>query len=165
MKNNSSSKQCYNIQNIVLGVFFLVISNFCQSQDLIMDGPLPSTYTKKMLSIWDSINNYQYGVAATGFIGKDEFIGTCQAKSNDGGPWKPIDGYKHTICGYLSLKHGKVIEHYDDDYDIDLYVIPDPSFRWLQFKSKRPRGHYYDAFTLCCEVSMQEPGIRQLSMV
>jgi hypothetical protein len=101
-----------------------------------------------------------YGVAGTGFIGKEESIGLCQAKRQLGGPWKPLDGYKHTLCGYLVIKKLRNKYHLISDLDGDLvfFVIPDPAFRWLQFKSLRPQGHKHNDFTLSCEIAIKEPG-------
>jgi len=133
------------------------------AQDLVLDGPLAATYSKHANAIWDSVTNYQYGVAGTGFTGTSDFIGTCAAKSNKGGPWIPVTGRKETLCGYLKL-HDQFQEHYDnnpvttsDDYDIDFYVIPDPAFRHLLLDSKKPSGHYYENNAICCEISFMEP--------
>ncbi|MDO1444614.1 hypothetical protein Q0590_00045 [Rhodocytophaga aerolata] len=128
------------------------------AQELHLTTPLSSQFECNSSSItnWDTITNYYYGVASTGFIGLDEKIGLCQAKADEGGPWTPVDGYKRTLCGYLSIKSRPI--RVNTDGDIDLYVIPDPPFRWLQFNSRRPRGHVYDAYSLCCEVALNEPG-------
>lgn len=147
-----------SIDVIKMFCFLILISVSLPStgQDVNFQTPFQSRCHETSNKIWDSIVNYYYGVAGTGFIGKDETITRCEAEASDGGPWRPIDGKKHTLCGYLSLKHNEVREN--EDGDIDLYVIPDPAFRWLQFNSLRPRGHYYDAYSLCCEVAMKEPG-------
>lgn len=161
-KQNKNNIKCrlmeihkYIIESISI-LLLIVFSIGCQQKqpDNGLTGIIPDMPIE-MRKIQDSIDQHYLGVTGTGFIGKDEKIGFCEAERSDGGPWKPIDGFKHTMVGYLSLKHGNIKEN--SDGDIDLYIIPDPSFRWLQFNSLRPRGHYYDAFTLCCEVAMKEP--------
>jgi hypothetical protein len=144
---------------------FLFLINSAVCQDLVLTTPLQVQCSKEAVSNWDSITNYFYGVAGTGFTGREEWIGLCKAKYQWGGPWKPLDGYKHTLCGYLAIKKNKRGEgnnayHLisDGDGDLVLYVIPDPAFRWLQFKSLRPQGHYFKDFSLSCEVSLREPG-------
>lgn len=150
----------------------LLLSFLCRRpalcQDLIITTPLQVQCNNESVRNWDSITNYFYGVAGTGFIGKEEWIGLCEAEFKWGGPWKPIDGNKHTLCGYLALKkrHGIFGSGNKDNYhlisdgdgDLVLYIIPDPSFRWLQFKSLRPHGHYFKDFSLACEVALKEPG-------
>jgi hypothetical protein len=120
-----------------------------------LSGPLRYTYSSKDNLIWDSINLYQYGVAGSGFIGSNEFIGNCAAKYNDGGGWIPVTGYKQTLCGYLKM-HSNFKEN--DDGDIDFFVIPDPVFRPLLFNSKRPTGHSYEHNAIGCEIAFMEPG-------
>jgi len=162
MQNNFSGKRYNIIQSVMIGFLFCLCSTLCQSQDLALDGPLSYAYSKDDNSIWDSINNYQYGVAGTGFIGKNEFIGKCIAKHNKGGEWVPVSGFKETLCGYLKL-HSQFQEDYDnnpltfdDDYDMDFYIIPDPAFRHLLLDSKKPGGHYYEPNAICCEVALIE---------
>jgi hypothetical protein len=92
----------------------------------------------------------------------------CESKYQWGGPWRPVDGYKHTLCGYLAVKKDKNIftkkenQKYhlvsDGDGDMVFYVIPDPPFRYLQFKSLRPQGHHFKDFSIGCEVAIKEPG-------
>jgi len=144
---------------------FLFLIPAVLGQDLILTTPLQTQCNQASVAAWDSITNYYYGVACTGFIGKDEWIGTCQAKFQWGGPWKPIDGYKHTLCGYLALKKNPAEKNNkaynlisDGDGDLVFYTIPDPAFRWLQFKSLRPQVHHFKDFSLSCEVALKEPG-------
>lgn len=147
----------------------LIIAGNSYGQDLILNTPLQTRCSKESFMFHDSISNYYYGVAGTGFIGRDEYIGKdCIAKKQWAGPWKPVDGYKRTLCGYLSIKKRRNPfkspdkEKYhlisDGDGDMVIYVIPDPAFRWLQFNSLRPQGHMHKDYALACEVALKEPG-------
>ena len=122
----------------------------------------------EMRKIQDSIDQHYLGVAGTGFIGKDEFIGFCEAESYKGGPWKPIDGYKHTVCGLIPENRVEEIKeenHYgplkelfaDDDRDIDIYIYPDPPFKWLIENSLRPSGSKFQPNAIGCEIALNEP--------
>jgi hypothetical protein len=125
--------------------------------------------TKHDFAVHDSIVNYYYGIVGNGFIGNDEWIGLCDAKYKWGGPWRPVDGYKRTLCGYAAVKKNnskkKSVNDPSNyhlvskgDGDIVIYLIPDPSFRWLQFQSLRPQGHYFKDFSIACEIALKEPG-------
>ena len=112
----------------------LLLSTAAVSQDVMLTTPLQVQCNKQSMTNWDSITNYYYGVAGTGFIGKDEWTGTCQAEYQWGGPWRPLDGYKHTLCGYLALKKNPTEKNKktynlisDGDGDLVFYIIPDPA--------------------------------------
>lgn len=154
-------------------LFFILFSLlFIQSsscQEYKFTTPLQQQCTKESIVNWDTITNYYYGVAGTGFIGKEEWIGLCESKYQWGGPWRPIDGYKHTLCGNLFIKKRKSIfnskernKNYhlisDGDGDMVFYITPDSTFRWLLFKSLRPQGHHFKDFSIGCEVAIKEPG-------
>ncbi len=147
---------------------FLIVKNSL-SQQLVLSTPLKVKCDNESVSNWDFIKDYYYGVAGNGFIDKDEWIGLCEAKYKWGGPWKPIDGYKHTLCGNLSIKKRKGLFNKadsnnkyhlisDGDGDLVLYIIPDSSFHSLLHKSLRPQGHYFKDSSLSCEVALNESG-------
>ncbi|MFI5218960.1 MAG: hypothetical protein ACHQNT_05670 [Bacteroidia bacterium] len=168
MKKNVTSRKNFRIfyesnrGTATLTACFLIVFKTALSQDIALTFPLPDRCSRESAAQRDSILNYFYGVAGTGFIGKEEWIGFCEAKYQWGGAWRPIDGYKHTLCGYLSVKKNKSNKKYhlisDGDGDMVVYIVPDPAFRWLQFKSLRPQGHSFKDFSIACEVAIKEPG-------
>ncbi|MBK7567334.1 MAG: hypothetical protein IPI31_05850 [Bacteroidetes bacterium] len=102
------------------------------------------TSTAEQTEAFHFIMQYQMGVAGTGFYKKDEYIGLCSAESKKGGPWKPIDGYKKTLCGNLiekstppSADYGYPI-HYGDDSDFNAWVDPLDVFKFIGDSSTRP---------------------------
>lgn len=152
-----------NIVTNILIIIFCITSTFVQAQDIEINNLLLPFYTQKMRSNWDTITKDQFGVAGSGFIGTNEFIGRCAAKEDDpswwegpSGPWVPITGYKQTLCGYLTMH--KNFEENDDDHDIDFYIVPNEAFRFLLMESRRPSGHYYCHNAICCEIAFMEPG-------
>ncbi len=149
---------------IILQIFFSTPGLF--GQDLILTTPIRNNCTKEMIRNLDSIANYYYGVTGSGFIGNDEYIGKdCFAKKQWAGPWKPVDGYKRTVCGKLFIKKRKnpfvssKNEKYhlisDGDGDMVIYIIPDSAFQWLQLKSLRPHGHLHNEFSIAGEIALK----------
>jgi hypothetical protein len=110
--------------------------------------------------IQDSIDAYYLGVAGSGFIGKDEYIGPCEAEESDGGPWEPLDGFKHSaiILIPININDRTHLKEEKDDGDVDVFLRPDANFMWLFEKSERPEGSIYEPNTLGGEIAFKEPG-------
>jgi len=144
---------------LIICLFLLTFNLRALCQDTYLDGLHNYNYTANDNRIWDFIGKYQYGVAGSGFVDKDQFIGKCIAHGPKGGPWEPIDGYKRTLCGQLYLtKNGKFIETMDDDGDIDFYMYPDSAFEYLVLNSKNANGSDWVPGTILGEVAFKEPG-------
>ncbi len=151
---------------------FVLFSNFLFhesfSQNFIFNSSFIQTCSKEEIQKRDSIINYFYGVAGTGFISNEEWIGMCEAEYQWGGPWRPVDGFKHALCGKIFVKKNKNIfrsdkkQKYhlvsDGDGDMVFYIFPDSSFQSLLSKSLRPRGHHFVDSAIACEVAIKEPG-------
>ena len=166
MKNSNFKFQLYlAVRHFIFLSFLLFARNInAISQDKNLTILLPY-FTPKENETWNFITTKQYGVAGSGFVGKDQFIGMCFAKHELGGPWTPIDGYKHTLCGQLYLPHnGKYVEDRSgDDGDIDFYIFPDPAFQRLILNSKNPNGNDDVPKTVLGEISFKEPGDNPLT--
>jgi hypothetical protein len=144
---------------IVLAISTLTFSSYHPNQtEGIVNNTIPEMPIE-MRKIQDSIDQHYLGVAGTGFIGKDEFIGFCEAEKSDGGPWLPLDGYKHTVCGKIPLKQNRLtFSENSDDGDIDIYIYPNLGFEWLLTKSLRPSGSFFEPNAIGGEVAFKEPG-------
>lgn len=123
----------------------LATENNSSPGTLILPDIIP-TSTAEQTEAFNFIMQYQMGVAGTGFYKKDEYIGLCSAeyaKVKKGGPWKPIDGYKKTLCGNLiekSTPYGSGYGYplkYDDDSDFNAWVDPLDVFEFLSEESTR----------------------------
>jgi hypothetical protein len=151
------------IQILLAGSYLKIFS-----QEIQLTIPLSSHCTIEDIQRFDSITTYYTGIAGTGFTTNTEFIGKCPAKYQWGGPWKPIDGYKHTLCGKIYFKKRKSIFHSnekskyhfisDGDGDMSFYVFPDTAFSDLLLKSLRPQGHVFKDLTVGCETGVKESG-------
>jgi len=159
-------QMCFKLFGILVAFLFQITTSY--SQEYRITTPLQQKCNKESVAKHDSVINWFYGVAGTGFVGNEEWIGMCEAEYQWGGPWRPVDGYKHTLCGKLFIKKSKNIfrreknQKYhlisDGDGDMVIYIFPDSSFQSLLSKSLRPRGHHFVDSAIACEVAIKEPG-------
>jgi hypothetical protein len=147
------------IKKTLLFIMYCITNNtisYAQDYKLLTSIPIAKAIDIKN---WNFISKYQYGVAGTRFVDSEQVIGFCLAKRNSGGPWFPIDGKKHTLCGQLYLPHhGKYVEITDDDGDVDMYIFPDSAFIPLLVYSNRANGAVDVNGTVLGEISFKEPG-------
>lgn len=86
----------------------------------------------------------QQGVAGNGLNNdatkiNTEYIGDCEVIDHLGGPWSVLGEYKKTACGSLVAKSLGI--DYDDDRDLEGYIILEDIFDYLVSESDRPAGH------------------------